>query len=240
MIKIISDTTSTISPADAKKLGIYFLPQMIIFGEKSYRDDYEISTEEFLLKLRSSSTLPKTAAPAPALYVPIFEEILKNKDTALVLCPSSKVSGAFNSANTASSDFSDTDIHIIDTQAIGPALGTMVLKAVEWAGQGVAISEIINRIGELSKRVKIYFYVDTLEYLRKGGRIGGAAALAGSVLQIKPILVFKNGQIEQFEKQRTKNMHSRGSLKLFLMSVPLQPIHIYRFLRQMRWPTRWN
>ncbi len=204
MIKIIADTTSTIPPADAKRFGIYYLPQIIIFGDKSYRDDNEITTKEFLAKLSTSTTLPKTAAPPPALYTPIFEDILKNKDTAIVICPSAKVSGTFRSATVAAQDFPDADIRIVDSEVIGPALGTLVMKALNWAKTGEKAEIIIDRIVELGKKVKIYFYVDTLEYLHKGGRIGTAAALVGSLLQVKPILLFKDGQVNQFETQRTK------------------------------------
>ncbi|MBA4313244.1 MAG: hypothetical protein C0417_11505 [Chlorobiaceae bacterium] len=204
MIRILADTTSTISLKEAENLGIFYLPQMIVFGESSYRDDNEISTKEFLIKLKSSTTMPKTAAPPPALYTPIYEEILKKGDCAIVLCPSSKVSGTYRSAIVAAQDFPDAQIHVIDTQLIGPALGTVVRKSVEWVNQGSSINEIIERVEDISKHVKIFFYVDTLEYLHKGGRIGMAKALVGSVLQIKPILLFKDGQVSQFESQRTK------------------------------------
>lgn len=204
MIKIIADTTSTISPADAQRLGIYYLPQIIVFGDKSYRDDTELTSEEFLAKLAASSSLPKTAAPPPSLYTPIFEEITKNNDIGIVICPSAKVSGTFRSAVVAAQDFPDADIRIVDTEVIGPALGTLVLKSLEWAKEGEKPEVIVDRIIEMGKKVKIYFYVDTLEYLHKGGRIGTAAALVGSLLQVKPILLFKDGQVNQFETQRTK------------------------------------
>jgi DegV family protein with EDD domain len=204
MIKILADTTSTISVAEAQELGIYYLPQIIVFDDKSYRDDTEITTEVFLSKLRKSTTLPKTAAPPPALYTPIYEEIFKNGDSALVLTPSAKVSGTFRSATVAAQDFPNSQIIVIDTELIGPGLGTVVRLAVEWIKQGISMDEISIRIKDFAKRSVIYLYVDTLEYLHKGGRIGTAKALAGSVLQIKPILLFKDGQINQFESQRTK------------------------------------
>jgi len=204
MIRIVADTTSTISVEEAKNLGIYYLPQIIVFGDKSYRDDNEITTEEFLEKLRKSTSLPKTAAPPPALYAPIFEEITRNSDSALVLTPSAKVSGTFRSATVAAQDFPNSEITVFDTKLVGPGFGTVVRLAVEWVKQGASIDEITKRIEDYSNRSVIYLYVDTLEYLHKGGRIGTAKALAGSVLQIKPILLFKDGQINQFESQRTK------------------------------------
>jgi DegV family protein with EDD domain len=223
MIKILVDTTSTLSVDEARKLGIYYLPQIIIFGEKSYRDDTEISTVEFLDKLRKSTSLPKTAAPPPALYTPIYEEIVKNGDSALVLTPSSKVSGTFRSATVAAQDFQDADITVIDTKLIGPGLGTVVRLTVEWSQQGVSMEEITKRIEDYSKRSVIYLYVDTLEYLHKGGRIGAAKALAGSVLQIKPILLFKDGQINQFESQRTKKRAISRIIELVQQECPASP-----------------
>ncbi|MBA3073632.1 MAG: DegV family protein, partial [Anaerolineae bacterium] len=198
-------------------------PQIIIFGEKSYRDDTEISTVEFLDKLRKSTSLPKTAAPPPALYTPIYEEIVKNGDSALVLTPSSKVSGTFRSATVAAQDFQDADITVIDTKLIGPGFGTVVRLTVEWSQQGVSMEEIKKRIEDFSKRSVIYLYVDTLEYLYKGGRIGAAKALAGSVLQIKPILLFKDGQINQFESQRTKKRAISRIIELVQQECPASP-----------------
>jgi DegV family protein with EDD domain len=220
MIKILADTTSTLSVAEAKNLGIYYLPQIIVFDDKSYRDDNEITTEVFLSKLRKSPTLPKTAAPPPALYTPVYEEILKNGDSALVLTPSAKVSGTFRSATVAAQDFPNAPIYVIDTELIGPGLGTIVRLALEWVKQGVSIEEITSRIKDFAKRSTIYLYVDTLEYLHKGGRIGTAKALAGSVLQIKPILLFKDGQINQFESQRTKKRAIARIVELVKQECP--------------------
>lgn len=204
MIRIIADTTCTLSVKDANELGFYLLPQIIVFGDKEFRDDYELTSEQFLQKLKASSTLPHTAAPAPALYTPIFEEIIAKGDTALVLCPSAKVSGTFRSASVAAKDFPQGKITIIDTEVIGPALGYIVKKSLEMIKQGKSVEEIADWVAAKCKSLVIYFYVDTLEYLQKGGRIGLAKALVGSVLQIKPILLFKDGQVNPFENQRTK------------------------------------
>lgn len=204
MIRIVADTTSTLNVADAKDLGIFLLPQMIIFEDREYRDDYEITSEEFLKKLKASISLPKTAAPSPSLYNPIFEEIISAGDTALVLCPSAKVSGTFRSATVAANDFPGVDIHVIDTGIIGPAFAYVIRSSLELIKKGEKLEEIISWITTKCQSLKIYFYVNTLEYLYKGGRIGGAAALFGSVLQIKPILLFRDGQVNPFETQRTK------------------------------------
>ena len=220
MIKIIADTTSVIEPEEAQSAGIIMLPQIIIFGDKSYRDDNEITTEEFLARLKSSPVLPKTAAPPPALYTPIFEQIAKDDDAAIVICPSAKVSGTYRSATVAAQDFPDAKIYIIYTLTIGPALGTLVYKAKEWADAGVDVQTIIDRINYAKKYNFIYFYVDTLEYLHKGGRIGSAQALVGSILQVKPILIFKDGQVSPFDSQRTKRRAMSRMVELVKSDCP--------------------
>jgi len=223
MIRIVADTTSTLTVDDAKNLGVYLLPQIIIFGEKEYRDDNEITSEEFLSKLKSSPILPKTAAPSPALYTPIIQEILSAGDTVLVLCPSAKVSGTFRSATVASQDFTDSDVIVVDTGIVGPALGWIVRFALSLAKTNIAPDEMIAQILKKSQSLKIYFYVDTLEYLYKGGRIGGAKALVGSVLQIKPILLFKDGQVNPFESQRSKRKAFARIIELVKQECPPTP-----------------
>jgi DegV family protein with EDD domain len=220
MIKIIADTTSVIDPKEAEQLGIAMIPQIIVIGEKSFRDDNEITTEEFLSKLKNSPVLPKTAAPPPALYTPIFEEISLKKETAIVICPSADVSGTVRSASIAAKDFPTADIRVFDSRTIGPALGTMVYKAREWANAGMSADDIMARLEKAKKSCKIYFYVDTLEFLHKGGRIGSAQALIGSILQVKPILVFLDGQVRPFETQRTKKRALARIIELVAEECP--------------------
>lgn len=204
MITIVADTTSSLPLETASQLGVPMLPQIIIFGENSYRDDTELDSASFLKLLRSSTTLPKTAAPPPELYHPIFKNYSEKGNTIVVICPSADVSGTVRSATVAAQDFPDADIRIIDSRTIGCGLGTLVKQAVLLANQGIHPDKLVEHIEAMSKRQRVYFLVDTLEYLHKGGRIGGATALVGGILQVKPILQFLNGRVEQFEKQRTK------------------------------------
>lgn len=204
MIHIIADTTCSIPVPDAQKRGLTLLPQMIIFGENTYRDDNEITTEEFLRKLKSSPTLPKTAAPPPALYNPIFQECASSGDTAIVITPSAELSGTFRSASIAAQDFPHADIRIIDSRTIGSGLGMLVMRALEWSQSNLSADEVVVKVEEMRHRERVYFFVDTLEYLYKGGRIGAAKMLFGSLLQMKPILTLQNGITFPMENQRTR------------------------------------
>jgi DegV family protein with EDD domain len=204
MITIVADTTSSIPVPLAESLGIPYIPQIIIFGDESFRDDHELDTKTFIQRLRASATLPKTAAPPPALYDPVYEKYAGEGDTVIVLAPSAEVSGTYRSAEVAAGDFPDRDIRVIDTRTVGSGLGSIVLQAHKWAKAGLDAETIISGVMEMSRRHKVFFVVDTLEYLHKGGRIGGAKMLVGSLLQVKPILQMQNGRIEPFESQRTK------------------------------------
>lgn len=204
MITIVADTTSCIPAQEARALGIQYLPQIIIIGDDTYRDDTEIDSKTFMEKLKTSPVLPKTAAPPPALYTPIFNEYAKPGNTVIVICPSLDLSGTFRSAEVAALDFPEADIRVIDTRTVASGLGSIVKKAIEWANQGLPPDQIVDNIKEMSLRWRVYFVVATLEYLYKGGRIGAAKALFGSILQVKPILTVTNGKIEAVESQRTQ------------------------------------
>jgi len=223
MIKIITDTTCGLPRATLQKLGILLLPQIVIFKEDSYRDDTELDTATFLQKLHASPELPKTAAPPPILYKSIFEEIAEKGDTAICIHPSSRVSGTVRLAEVAAQDFPGADIRVVDTQTIAGNLATMVLLADEWAKAGVSADDILKRLNDLIARQRIYFLVDTLEYLHKGGRIGGAKALLGEMLQVKPILTMREGQVEPFEQQRTKKRALARLVEIVEEQCPKSP-----------------
>ena len=204
MVKIITDTTSGLPRHLAEEYDIPILPQIIIFGEESYRDDTELDTPTFLEKLRAAPVLPKTAAPPPDLYIPIFERLVAEGHTIICLHPSTELSGTVRSATVAARDFPDADIRVVDTRTIAGPLAAMVLLAAQWAGEGADADTILAHVHDLMARQRIYFMVDTLEYLHRGGRIGGAKWLLGSALRIKPLLHFRDGTIEPLAQVRTK------------------------------------
>ncbi len=220
MTHLVADTLSCISVDEAKKLGLAYLPQIIIFGDQSYRDDGEMDSETFIKRLKSSPTLPKTSAPNPNLYFPFFEEMSQTSETILVICPSKKISGTFRSAETARGEFPKVDIRVIDTNTIGSGLGSVVRKAVEWQKAGLSADKIEKNISDFAARNRTYFLVDTLEYLHKGGRIGAAQALAGSMLQMKPILYLTDGQIDAFATERTRKKAMAKFLDVILGECP--------------------
>lgn len=211
MVKIITDTTSCLAPQTAKKYHIPVIPQVINFGEESFYEGVDIGVDEFMRRLKSSTELPKTAAPPPELFAAEFRRILPSGESIVCIHPSAEVSGTVRSAIVASQDFPGADIRVIDTRVLASPLGTMVERAAEWAEEGLDADTIVARVEAMSRRCRVYFLVDTLEFLARGGRIGGASALLGGVLQIKPILRLHEGKVDQYERERT---HKRAIARL--------------------------
>lgn len=204
MTRIVTDTTSGLAFETTRQLGIPMISQIINFGEESYREGIDMDYATFMARLQSGRELPKTAAPYPGDFIEAFRELTATGESIVCIHPSTDVSGTVRSAQTAKEAFPDADIRIIDTRTIAGPLAAMVLEAHALASAGASADEVEARVREMIPRARIYFLVDTLEYLRRGGRIGGAAALVGTILQVKPILTFRDGRVDQFEKERTK------------------------------------
>lgn len=223
MVKIVADTTSGLPLEMLKSLDIPVIPQIVIFGEESYRDDTQLDTAAFLAKLKVAKELPKTAAPPPAFYNPIFSEAKLNRESVIVIAPSGKVSGTVRAAMVAAQDFPGTDVRVVDSLTVAGNLASLVLMADAWAKSGLDADVIVNRLNDWIVRGRIYFLVNTLEYLQKGGRIGGAKALLGELLQVKPILCLRDGQVEPLEQQRTKKRALARLLEIVEDQCPKSP-----------------
>jgi DegV family protein with EDD domain len=219
MVKIMGDTTSGLPAEVAERYGISIMPQIIIFGEESYLEGLEIDNATFMKKLQESEELPKTSAPPPDFFAREFAALAETGEPAICILPSSVVSGTVRSAQVAARDYPDLDIRIIDTRVVASPVATMLRLAGQWAEAGLDADVIEARIYGLAARCRIYFLVDTLEYLAKGGRIGGAAALLGSVLQLKPVLTMEKGRIESLEKVRTLRRAKRRLKELVIEQI---------------------
>lgn len=204
MTIIVADTTCGLPRELLAQRGIPLIPQVVMFGEEAYHDDKELDTATFLQKLKASASLPKTAAPEPPLYYPVFKAAQEKGESVIVIAPSARVSGTVRSAEVAAQEFPGLDVRVIDTLTISCNLGSLVLVADDLAKAGATADEIEAKVREMIPRGRIFFVVDTLEYLAKGGRIGGAKKLLAELLEIKPILTIREGQVEPFEQQRTK------------------------------------
>lgn len=223
MIHIVTDTLAGLPPELAKEHGIPVIPQVVIFGDESYLEGVEIDHATFLQRLQASKELPKTAAPPPGLFVEVFRERARPGDTVLCIHPSKELSGTVQSAFTAAAEFPDADIRIVDTRTIAGPLAALVLQAARWVEAGLDADTITDRLQAMLPLARVYFLVDTLEYLQKGGRIGGATAFIGGLLQVKLILEIRDGRVEPLERERTRRRAQARLKELVLAEAARGP-----------------
>ena len=223
MIKIVTDTTAELSRDYCREHDIEVVPQIIRFGEETFQEGVEMDEPEFLRRLKSSTVLPGTAAPAPGLFDKAYRNAAERGDVILSIHPSLDLSGTVASANAARSLYPHADIRVIDTRTIAGCLGEMIKLAVEWRQAGLSADEIEARLKTFIPRSRIYFLVSTLEYLQRNGRIGGASRLIGSMLQIKPILQLSGGRVEPKDKVRTHQKALEHLMELVAAECPHSP-----------------
>jgi len=216
MIHIVTDTLAGIPAAISSQLNMTVIPQYIIIGDRAYRDDFEISSSEIIATMKKDGHLPHTAAPPPSLYFPVFSEKTAKGDTVLVIGPSHALSGTINSIKTAMKEFPNSDIRVFDSGIIAAPMATMAIQAARWSEEGRPVEEIIARLEDLKRRFRAYLVLDSLEYLHKGGRIGGAQAAMGSLLQVKPILTMGQNRIEPYQLVRS---HRKALDRLFSLAA---------------------
>lgn len=200
-IRIICDSASDITREMAAKLDVTVLPLKTIFGEQEYLDGVNMSHREFFEKLVETDELPTTSQIAPYDYEAVFKEAVEAGDTVVCITLSSKLSGCHQSAHIAAEDYAD-QVFIVDSENVCAGEQLLVELAVRLRAEGKKAQEIAEILNEEKKNVRLFALLDTLEYLKKGGRISSAVALAGALLSIKPIIGLQNGEVTMLGKAR--------------------------------------
>jgi len=200
-IRIITDSTSDI-PIDQKEaLGIDIEPLSVIFGDEKYTDGYELSKKDFYKMLDECTTLPSTSQINPDGFIDLFRGYIQAGDQVIGIFISSKLSGTYQSAVIAKEEIGSDDIHIIDSKSATFGLAVLVYEAIRQRDAGVTAKEIAESLDALRHKVGFLAAVDTLKYLKMGGRLSSSAAILGGMLHIKP-LVSINGKVESIGKAR--------------------------------------
>lgn len=202
MIRIISDSTCDLSASEQAELGVIVAPLTINFGEESFQDGLEMSPDQFYDRLKQSDILPKTAQVNPEYFANLFQEAVDAGDTVIGIFLSPLLSGTYQSANIAKDIVDEGEIHIVDSTNVTFGLGLMVRMAVRLRDQGLSAKEVVAELEKLTKRLRLYAVVDTLKYLKLGGRISAATAVVGGMLNINPILNVRDGVVESAGKAR--------------------------------------
>lgn len=197
-VRIVIDSTTDISPELKEKVTV--VPLSIFFGEEEFIDGVTINHKMFYEKLIESDVIPTTSQASPAVFEKIFKEASDNGDSVVVITVASKLSGTYQSATIAAEDFDN--IYVIDSKTVAIGAGILTELAVKLKEDGLDASTIAQRITEESENVHIIALLDTLEYLKKGGRISATAAIAGTLLSIKPVISLYDGEINVLGKAR--------------------------------------
>lgn len=204
MIKIVTDSTAYLPDDYIKEHDIRAVPLYVHFGKEAFKEGVDLSDEEFYARLKKEAELPTTSQPSAGEFHKVYKEHIDAGHEIITLTISSKLSGTWNSAMAAKDMLPEAGISVIDTLATSVSLQLIVEAAVEAVNTGASRQEIVNQIEEMKQRTRLFFAVDTLEYLAKGGRIGNAKALVGGLLKVKPILTLQDGAIEPLEQVRSK------------------------------------
>ncbi|HVM09916.1 MAG TPA: DegV family protein [Acidimicrobiales bacterium] len=206
-IRIVTDSSCDLPFDLAEKHQIDIVPLTIRFGSDEYVDRRDLTPKEFWAKVKASPVLPETAAPAPGLFEEAYRRAKADGCTGVVAVTlSSDLSATYQAAELAARSVADEiPVRVVDSRSLTTALGLMVITAAETAESGASIDEVVDAVEDIIPRTEVYAALDTLDNLKKGGRIGGAQAFLGSMLSIKPIINVSGGKVEQESKQRTRS-----------------------------------
>ena len=204
-VKILTDSTADIPPDVVERLGIMVLPMKIHVGQKTLRDGIDITAQDFFQKAEHAPAPPTTTPPSPREFEEAFAELTRQTDEVVAIFVSSKLSQTFRIATRAAAPLlGRSKIVIIDSQLITVGLGMLVTAAAQAAADGASLDDVVRLVRGLIPRIYIAFFVETLDYLERGGRVGKAQALLGGMLSIKPLLILEEGEIVALEKVRTR------------------------------------
>ena len=199
---IVLDSTADFPEAPERYPNFRVVPLYVLFGAESFKDYVEITPEQFYERLQSSPVLPTTSQPTPGDFLAVYEELAPQYERILVLTLSSTLSGTFGSAQTAAEMLGGDKVRVIDTRTVSAALSLLALGVQHRLERGTTEEEIDEFVARYQREHHLLFTVNTLEYLAKGGRIGRAAAFAGNLLNVKPILALRDGEVIPLKRVR--------------------------------------
>lgn len=213
-VRIVTDSTSDIPKQLADELGITVIPLTISFGEQSYRDGIDLAADEFYRRLQTEKELPKTAQPPPSLFEHAYEHLITQGDVVSVHL-SHKFSGTVESARQVAQAVAPDKVTVVDSGSASMGLGLCAIAAAEAARDGASRAECAAAAESVARRLRILVAFETLEYLRRGGRIGRARAFLGGLLRLKPILTVQDGEAAPVTRSRSHGRAMNALAELF-------------------------
>lgn len=206
-VKVVTDSTADLPPEIVKEYGITVVPLYVLFGENMYRDGVDMTKDQFFERLLKDPIHPSTTQPTPQDFVDVYEKLDPENDGIISIHIARKMSGTCNSADQAIQLMGKKEgsIEVIDTQNVSMGLGLIVIAAAESARAGKSLQEIKDEINQIIPKIRLVALFDTLKYLAKGGRIGKAKSMVGAMLNVKPLLVLKEGEFSPFGQVRSRS-----------------------------------
>ncbi len=201
-VRIVTDSTADLPGELVDRYGITVVPLKVFFGSECFLDGIDLTKEEFYQRLASSKELPTTSQPTPAEFAEVYRPMVEEGADIVSIHISSHMSGTVQSAQLAKTMLNYDKLEVIDSKAVSVLLGMVVLGAARAAEAGYSRAEVVALVRSIMAGHRVYFMVDTLEYLQRGGRIGKAQAFLGTVLNVKPVCTMKEGIIYPYEKVR--------------------------------------
>ncbi len=214
-VAVVTDSTINIPANLAKPYPLFVVPLQLIWGNETFRDSVDITPTEFYTRLKTDKVNPSTSQPSPAVFIELYSKLLNQGYDILSVHISSRLSGTLASAEQAKAHFPGANIELVDSLSTSMATGLPLLNTLRAAAQGATLKECKALVEQGLANSGVLFAVSTLEYLHRGGRIGGAAAFLGTALNLKPILELREGRIEAIERVRTMSKASERLLNLF-------------------------
>ncbi len=221
VVRVVTDSTADLPPDLIERWGITVVPLTVHFGEETFRDGVDLGPDEFYRRLQASSVLPRTSQPSPGAFAEVYDRLARGHDEVLSIHISSKLSGTYSSARQAKETMGvGRRIEVLDSAMVSLGLGLVVLEAARGAAKGLSLDEARGLAVRTLPTIRVACLLDTLDYLHKGGRVGKAAALLGSLLQVKPLITVRDGEVHPLERART---WQRAKERLFQL-VPQQGV----------------
>jgi DegV family protein with EDD domain len=226
VIRVVTDSTSDLLPADATRLGVEVVPLTVRFGEEQFRDGVDLTPDQFYARLPDTPVQPSTSQPTPEQFAEVYRPHVAAGDPVVSIHISGKLSGTLQSASLAAQEFAEGAVTVIDSESVSAGLQFLVRGALVDAAAGASLDDVVKTVEARRGRIGVYVLLDTLTYLQRGGRIGRAQSLLGGILSVKPLLRVAD-EVHPQARVRSRRQGIDKMLEIAAAARPLESIGVF-------------
>ncbi len=227
MIRVVTDSTSDILPAEAQRLGVDVVPLTVRFGDEQFRDGVDLGPDDFYRRLPTTPVQPSTSQPTPDQFAEVYRRHVSAGDSVVSVHISEKLSGTLQSASLAAQEFPEGSVRVVDSTTVSAGMQFLVRAALADIAGGCDVDEVAQRITARRSRVGVYVLLDTLTYLQRGGRVGRAQGLVGSILNVKPLLCVRDGEVQPEARVRKRQQGIEKLVEIAAANRPLEALAVF-------------